>query len=301
MHESEKWKSSCSVASNSLWPHGLQPTRLLHLWYFPGKSTGVRCLCLLLCIWKTQQWPQDWKRSVFIPIPKKGNAKESSNYCTIILISYASKVILKILWVRFPEYMNWECPDVQAGFRKGRWTRDQIANIRWIMEKARSFRKTSALLTMPKLLTMWITTNCGKFFKTWEYQTTLPVSWETSLQVKKWQLEPDMEQWTDSLLGKEYDKAIYILSPCLCNFYNKAVYCHPVYLTSMLSKSCRVKCRAGWNHKLESRLPEEISTSSDMQMITTLMAESEKKLKNLSMKVKGEIERAGLKLNIQKT
>ena len=177
----------------------------------------MRCLRLLLHIWKTQQWPQDWKRSVFIPIPKKGNAKESSNYCTIILISYASQVILKILWVRFPEYMNWECPDVQAVFRKGRWTRDQIANIRWIIEKARGFRKTSALLTTPKLLTMWITTNCGKFFKTWEYQTTLPVSWETSLQVKKQQLEPDMEQWTDSQLGKEYDKA---------------VYCLPVYLTS---------------------------------------------------------------------
>ena len=124
-------------------------------------------------IWKTQQWPQDWKRSVFIPIPKKGNAKECSN-CTIALISHASKVMLKILQDRLQQYMNRELPDVQAGFRKGRGTGDHIANIRWIMEKAREFQKTSisALLTMPKPLTVWITINCGKFFKRWEYQTT---------------------------------------------------------------------------------------------------------------------------------
>ena len=88
-------------------------------------------------IWKTQQWPQDWKRSVFIPIPKKGNAKECSNYCTIALISHASKVMLKILQARLQQHVNQELPDVQAGFRKGRGTRDQIANIHWIMEKAR--------------------------------------------------------------------------------------------------------------------------------------------------------------------
>ena len=92
-------------------------------------------------IWTTQQWPQDWKRSVFIPIPKKGNAKECSNYHTVALISHASKVMLKILQVRLQQYMNRELPDVQAGFRKGRGTRDQIANIRWIMEKAREFQK----------------------------------------------------------------------------------------------------------------------------------------------------------------
>ena len=88
-------------------------------------------------IWKTQQWPQDWKRPVFIPIPKKGNAKECSNYRTIALISHASKVMLKILQDRLQQYMNRELPDVQVGFRKGRGTRDQIANIRWIIEKAR--------------------------------------------------------------------------------------------------------------------------------------------------------------------
>ena len=125
-------------------------------------------------IWKTQQWPQDWKRSVFISIPKKGNAKECSNYRTIALISHASKVMLKILQARLQQYVNHELPDVQAGFRKGKGTRDQIVNICWIMEKAREFKKTSisALLTMPKPLVVWITTNCWKFFKRWDYQTT---------------------------------------------------------------------------------------------------------------------------------
>ena len=126
-------------------------------------------------IWKTQQWPQDWKRSVFIPISKKGNAKECSDYRTIALISHASKVMLKVLQVRRQQYMNCELPDVQAGFRKGRRTRDQIANMRWILEKAReSSRKmsTSAVLTMSKTLTVWITTNCGKILKRWENQTT---------------------------------------------------------------------------------------------------------------------------------
>ena len=120
-------------------------------------------------IWKTQQWPQGWKRSVFIPIPKKGNAKECSNYCTIILISHANKVTLKIIQARLQQYVNQELPEVQAGYRKGRGTRDQIANIHWIIEKAREFQKksTSASLTKPKPLTVWITTNYGKFFKRW--------------------------------------------------------------------------------------------------------------------------------------
>ena len=112
-------------------------------------------------IWKTQQCPQDWKRSVFIPIPTKGNAKECSIYHTIALISHASKVRTKILQARLQQYVNWELPDVQGGFRKGRGTRDQIAYIHWIIKKQESSRKTatSALLTMPKSLTVWITTN----------------------------------------------------------------------------------------------------------------------------------------------
>ena len=149
-------------------------------------------------ILKTQQWPQDWKRSVFIPIPKKGNAKECSNYHTIALVSHASKVMLKILQAKLQQYVNHELPDVQAGFRKGRGTRDQMANIRWSWEKQESSRKTSvsALLTTPKPLTVWITINCRKFWKWWEYQTTWPASWETYMQVRKQQLELDMEQQT---------------------------------------------------------------------------------------------------------
>ena len=121
--------------------------------------------------------------------------------------------------------MNRELPDVQAGFRKGRGTRDQIANICWIIEKAREFQKNSAFasLTTLKPLTVWITTNCGKFLKRWEYQTTLPASCETRMEVKKQQLEQDMEQQIGSKLGKEYVKA---------------VYCHPACLTYMQSIQC---------------------------------------------------------------
>ena len=97
-------------------------------------------------IWKTQQWPQDWKRSVLFPIPKKDNGKECSNYCTIAFISHASKVMLKILQARRQQYVNWELPNVQAGFRKGRGTRDQTANIHWIIEKARELQKNIFLL-----------------------------------------------------------------------------------------------------------------------------------------------------------
>ena len=130
---------------------------------------------------------------------KERQCQECSNYSTIALISHASKVMLKIIQVRLQQYVNRELPDVQAGFRKGRGTRDQIANICWNIEKAREFQKKtyiSALLTMPKTLTVWITINCGKFWKRWEYQTTWPASWEICMQVRKQQLELDMEQKT---------------------------------------------------------------------------------------------------------
>ena len=114
-------------------------------------------------IWKTQQWPQDWKRSVFIPIPRKGNAKECSNYHTVALISHTSKVMLKIIQVRLQQYMNCEFTDVQAGFRKGRGTRDQISNIFW--KRAREFQKNIYLCFIDYAKAfVWITTNCGKFF-----------------------------------------------------------------------------------------------------------------------------------------
>ena len=102
--------------------------------------------------------------------------------------------MLKILQARLQQYMNFEFSDVQVGFRKGRGTRDQIANIHWIIEKQESSRKTSALLTMPEPLTVWITINCGKFWKRWEYKTTWPASWEICMRVRKQQLELDMEQ-----------------------------------------------------------------------------------------------------------
>ena len=120
-------------------------------------------------IWKTQQWPQDWKRSVFIPIPKKGNAEECSNYLTVALISHTSKVMLKILQARLQQYVSCELPDVQTGFRKGRGTRDQIANIPWIIEKSREFQKNIyfSFIDYAKVF-VWITANCGTFFKRWE-------------------------------------------------------------------------------------------------------------------------------------
>ena len=131
-------------------------------------------LIISLYIWL----PQDWKRSVFIPIPKKGNAKEYSNYHTVAHISHANKLMLKILQARHQQYVNCEFPDVQAGFSKDRGTRDQIAESTGSSKKQESSRKTSisALLTMPKPLTVWITINCGKFFKRWEHQTTLSAS-----------------------------------------------------------------------------------------------------------------------------
>ena len=157
--------------------------------------------------------------------------------------------------------MNCELPHVQAEFRKGRGTRDQIDNIHWIIKKQESSRKTStsALLTIPKPLTVWITTNCGKFFKRWEYQTTWPASWEICMQVKKQELELDMEQQTGSKSGKEYVKA---------------VYCHPAYLTCMQSTSWEMP---GWmKHKMESRLPGEISITSDIQMTPSLWQKAKK-------------------------
>ena len=116
-------------------------------------------------IWKTQQWPQDWKRSIFIPVPKKGNAKGCSNYCTAALISHASKVMLKILQARLQQYLNHELLDVQAGFKKADELEIKLPTSAGSSKKQDSSRKTSisALLTIPKPLTMWITINCGKF------------------------------------------------------------------------------------------------------------------------------------------
>ena len=210
-------------------------------------------------IWKTQQWPQDWKRSVFIPIPKKGNAKEYSNCCTIALISHASKVTLKILQARLQQYMNRELPDVQAGFRKGRGTRDQIANICWIIQKAREFQKNIYFCFIDYAF------DCVDHHKLWKIlqemgiQITWPASSEICMQIRKQQLELDMEQQTSCKSGKEYIKV---------------VYCHLAYLIYTQSTSREMP---GWmKHKLESGFPGEISITSDMQMTPPLWQKAKK-------------------------
>ena len=132
-----KWASESNTTNKASGDDGI-PVELFQIL----KDDDVKVLhSICQQIWKTQQWPRDWKRSLFIPIPQKGNAKEISNYCTVVLISHANKVMLKILQARLQQYVNCELPDNQAGFRKGRGTRDQIANICWIIEKAREFQK----------------------------------------------------------------------------------------------------------------------------------------------------------------
>ena len=173
---------------------------------------------MYIVIWKIHQWPQDWKRSVLITISKKGNAKEYSNYHTIALISHASKVILNILHPRFQQYMNQELPDVRAGFRKGRGTRDQIANIYQIIEKAREFQENICFSDCRKASDYMDHNQLWKMLKEMEISDHLIE--KNCMQVNKQQLEPDMQQWTSSKLGKEYIKA---------------VYCQSAYLTSMQS------------------------------------------------------------------
>ena len=148
----------------------------------------------------------------------------------------------------------------KLGLEKAEESRVQVANIQWIIKWGNSRKtSTSASLTTLKPLTVWITMNYGKFLKSWEYQTTLPVSWESCMQVKKQQLKPDTEQWTGSKLGKAYIKA---------------VYCHPAYLNYNQSASCGM---LGWmKHKLESRLPGEISITSDTQMTTPLQQKAKR-------------------------
>ena len=131
-----KWALGSIITNKASGGDGI-PVELFQI--LKDSVTVLQSMCQQ--IWKTQQWPQNWQRSVFIPIPKKGNAKECSNYCTIALISHASKVMFKILQARLQQYMNCELPDVQAGFSKGRGTRDQTVNICWIIKKAREFQK----------------------------------------------------------------------------------------------------------------------------------------------------------------
>jgi len=171
-------------------------------------------------IWETQQWPQEWKRSVFIPIPKKGNAKECSNYRTVAVISHVSQVMLKILQARLQQYMNWEVPDVQAGFRKGRGTGDQIANIRWIIQKAREFQKNIyfCFIDYIKASDYVDHDKLWKILKEMGLPDHLTCLLRNLYAGQEATVKPDMEQWTGFKLGKEYIKAVYY---------------HPAYFTYM--------------------------------------------------------------------
>ena len=175
-------------------------------------------------IWKTQQWPQDWKMSVFIPIPKKGNAKEYSNYHTIVLISHSSNILLKILQARLQQYINQRLPDVQAGLRKVRGTRDQIANVHWIIEKTSEFQKNIyfGFIDYTKAI------DCVDQNKLWKTLQEMGMPDHLTCLLRnlyagqKAAVKTGHGTMTVSKLGKEYIKA---------------VHCHPVYLTYMQSTS----------------------------------------------------------------
>jgi len=210
-------------------------------------------------IWKTQQRPQDWKRSVFIPIPKRGNAKECSatqlHYHTITLISHTSKVMLKIIQVRLQQYVNRELPDVQAGFRKDRGTRDQTANIRQITEKARRFQKNIYF----RFIDYAKASDCVDQSKLWKILQEMGISDHFTCLLRN--LYTGQEATVRSRHGTTdwFQIGKGVCQDCIC---------HAAYFTYMQSISCEMP---GWmKHKLESRLQGEISITSDMQMTPPL-------------------------------
>ena len=247
-------------------------------------------------IWKTQQWPQDWKRSVFIPVPKKGNPKECWNYRSVALISHASKVMLKILQARLQQSMNRELPNVQAGFRKGRGTRDQISNIRWIIKKAREFQKNIYFCFIDYAKAF----DCVDHSRLWKILKEMGIpdhlicllrnlyaGQEATVRtghgpaVGTNMLEPT---WTWFQIGKGVCQGC-ILSPCLFNLYAEYI----------MRNTGLEEAQAGI--KIAGRNINNLRYADD----TTLMAESEEELKSLLMKVKDKSEKVGLKLSIQKT
>ena len=236
-------------------------------------------------IWKTQQWPQNWKRSVFIPILKKGSAKECSNYCTIVLISHASKVMLKILRARLQQYVNKELPDVQFGFRKGRGTRDQIANICWIIEKAREFHKNVYFCFIDYAKPFDCAEN--KLYKILkemgipDYLTCLLRNLYAGQEAAVRTGHGTMD-WFQ--IGKGVRQGC-ILPLCLFNLY--AEY--------LMQNAGLDEAQAGI--KTAGRSINNLRYAED----TTLMAESEEEWKSLLMKVKEESEKADFKFTIQKT
>ena len=176
---------------------------------------------------ENSKWPQDWKRSIFISIPKKGNAKECSNYHTIVLISHASKVVLKILQTRLQQYVNHELPDVQAGFRKGRVTRDQIANNHWIIEKAREFQKNIYFCFIDYIKAFY----CVDHNKLWKILQEMEMLDHLTCLLRNLYIGQEATVRTGHgttdwfQVGKEV---------------RQAAYCHPAYLIYMQSTSCRM-------------------------------------------------------------
>ena len=231
-------------------------------------------------------WPQDWKRSVFIPIAKKGNPKECSNYHTIALISHASKVVLKILQSRLQQYVNRELPDVQAGFRKGRGTRDQIAGIRWIIEKAREFQKNIYFYFIDYAKAF----NCVDHDKLWKILKEMGIPDHLTCLLKNLYAGQEATVRTGHGTTDWFQIGIgvsqgCILSPCLFNLYAEYIMRN----AGLEEAQARIKiARRNINH---------LRYTDD----TILMAESEEELKSLLMKVKEESEKVGLKLNIQET
>ena len=221
-------------------------------------------------IWKTQQWPQDWKRSIFLPIPKKGSTKECSNHWTIILISCASKVMLKILHARLQHYVNQELSSIQAGFRKGRGTREQIANIHWIIEKAREFQKNIYLrfINYAKAL------DCGDHNKQWKALKKMGIPDHHTCLLRN--LYAAQEATVRILYGTidwfMIEKGVRhgcLLSPCLFNLYAE----HVMRNVGLDELQAGIKI-GGRNNNLKY--------GND----STLMAESEEELKNLLMRIK---------------
>ena len=237
--------------------------------------------------WKTQQWPQDWKRSVFIPIPKKGNAKEYSNYCIIALISHASKVMLKILQARLQQYLNRELPDVQGGFRKSRGTRDQIANIRWIINKAREFQRNIDFCFIDHAKDF----DCVDHNKLWKILKEMGIPDHLTYLLRNLYAGQKATVRTGHgttdwfQIGKGVC-LLYrcILSPCLLN--SDAEY--------IMQNAVLDEAQAGI--KIAGRNINNLRYADD----ATLMAENEEELRSLLMKVKEESEKVGLKLNIHK-
>ena len=226
-------------------------------------------------IWKTQQWSRDWKMSVLIPIPKKGNAKECSNYHTVALISHASKVMPQILQARFQQYMNREFPDVQAGFRKGRGTRDQIANIRWIIEKAREFQRNIYFCSIDYAKAF----DCVDHNKLWKILKEMGIPDHLTFLLR------NLYAGQDAIVRTRHGTTGWFQIP---KGVRQAAYCHPAYLTSMQSTSWEMP---GWmKHRLGLGLPGEISITSDMQMEKEMTTHSSV----LAWRTPGMVEPGGL-------